>query len=291
MSKKNKIIIFIFSIVIVLILITIVCPMILNSVEESKYTSFNSSRDKILESAKNKYSADINNISNTVTEYTVKELIDSGYIDKNTINPLTGKKYDDDTKVMLSNENGKIKIYYINGDTLLEIVKKLNEESGIYIENNEYIYKGSKSKNYISFNQSIYRIVKVDKMGYSYIINNDCSKNVHKNKINTNLSTVYNDKYDEYMKKMMSSKINMITKKIYDDSYDKSDTYIESNNNMWIKDGNNYLILDNITGETLKTNTDQYACMKYIIKLKNNIVIEKGDGTQLNPYIINMKNY
>ena len=31
--------------------------------------------------------------------------------------------------------------------------------------------------------------------------------------------------------------------------------------------------------------------MKYIIKLKNNIVIEKGDGTQLNPYIINMKNY
>ncbi len=291
MSKNNKIILCITSVVIILILIFIICPMILNSVEQSRYISFNESKDRILKSAENKYSADVSNVSNTITEYTVGELIESGYISKDVKNPLTGKKYDDDTKVIVSNENGKIKLYYISGSTILELVKKLNSKDGIYYENDEYIYKGTEAKNYISFNQEIYRIIKVDKMGYMYIIKENCDKTIKKNNIKSNLSTTYNDKYDVYMKKIMASKLDVITKDLYINSFINDDTYIKGNKNIWIKTENDYEIIDSVNSDIYIPASNEGACIKYVIKLKNNVVIENGDGSQLNPYTINMKNY
>lgn len=291
MNKKNKIMLVALSIIIVFILIIVICPMILNSVEQSKYSSFNSSKNKILQSAQNKYSADVNNVNNTVTQYTIGELIEGGYIDANTKNPLTGKKYDKDTKVIVSNENGKIKLYYINGNTMLELIRELNSDSGVYFENNEYIYKGNKAKNYISFNQSIYRIMKVDNLGYMYIIKDECSKLITKNNIESNLLTVYNDKFDEYMKKMMDSKLNILTKDEYNNSLIDGETFIKSNKDMWLKDENSYKLLDGISFEIYDSSSNEKGCLKYITKLKNNVVIENGDGSQFSPYIINMKNY
>ena len=59
-------------------------------------------------------------------------------------------------------------------DYIINHLKKdiVSKESGLYKVGNEYIYKGNKVKNYISFFDTLYRIVKIDSNGNLRLIKN-----------------------------------------------------------------------------------------------------------------------
>lgn len=288
--KKGFTLIELLSVIIILAVISVIAyPKILDVIESSKISAFSSSKKLIIDSAKNKYLADATNAN--VTEYKVVDLIEDGYIQKGAKNPLTGKEYNDDAKVLITNEDGNINFYYIDGETLISKIQNLNEENGLYKENDGYIYKGKNAKNYISFNEEIYRIIKVDDNGYIYILKNDCNNLIEKNNVSENLQTMYNDEYIESVKKMIQENIGLLTRNLYENSIIDGGTYITNGNDMWISDGTEYKILTSDTNEMINSDNNSKACTKIVLKLKNYLVIENGEGTQFNPYIVNMKKY
>ena len=54
-------------------------------------------------------------------------------------------------------------------------------------------------------------------------------------------------------------------------------------NNDWIKDNNEY----NTIGMNKEIVNSDYAKTYITIKLNNNIIVTGGNGTQLNPYVLN----
>ncbi len=288
--KKGFTLIELLSVIVILGVVAVIAtPKILNVVENSRISAFDSSKKLIIESAKRKYLSDGSKTG--VTEYKVVDLIKENYINSNAKNPLTGKKYDENTKIVVVNEDKKINFYYVEGTTFTSIIKDLNENDGVYQINNEYVYKGTNAKNYVSFNEEIYRIVKVDSNGYVYIVKNDCDNVVEKKNIELVMKTSYNDDYTESTKKLINNNENMITTQIYNESMINSNTYISNGNDMWINQNNDYKILTSGTNEIVNSNENSNACMKNVIRLKNYLVIENGDGTQFNPYILDIKNY
>ena len=287
--KKGFTLIELLAVIVLLgIISAIAYPKILNVIENSKISAFNSSKKLIIESAKTKYLADVSKAN--VTEYKVVDLIEDGYINKGAKNPLTGKDYSDSTKVLVTNEDGNIKFYYIDGDTLLSKISKLDNNSGLYKENDEYLFKGENAKNYISFNEKIYKVIKIDKNGYTYIIENECNNSSKRDNVNSNLVTIYNDQYSEDEKKMISDNLEIISANMYKDTLLNNSTFIKNGKDMWINDNLDYKILTSDTNEIIKDDSVD-ACIKMVLKLRNNIIVQNGDGSEFNPYIINMQNY
>ena len=287
--KKGFTLIELLAVIVLLgIISAIAYPKILDVIENSKISAFNSSKKLIIESAKTKYLADASKAN--VTEYKVVDLIEDGYINKGTKNPLTGKDYSDSTKVLVTNEDGNIKFYYIDGDTLLSKISKLDNNSGLYKENDEYLFKGENAKNYISFNEKIYKIIKIDKNGYTYIIENECNNSSKRDNVNSSLVTIYNDQYSEDEKKMISDNLEIISANMYKGTLLNNSTFIKNGKDMWINDNLDYKILTSDTNEIIKDDSVD-ACIKMVLKLRNNIIVQNGDGSEFNPYIINMQNY
>lgn len=288
--KKGFTLIELLAVIVILAVISVIAyPKILDIIESSKIRAFDSSKKLIIESAETKYLADVN--SSNITEYKVLDLIDDGYIKKGAKNPLTGKEYEDSTKILITNDSGNINFYYIEGSTILDKIKDLKEDSGIYKQDNEYIYKGINAKNYLSFNGEIYRIIKIDNMGYIYIVKNDCDNIIEKAKLQSNLITMYNDEYDESIKKMILNSEGLLTYDIYNQSILDGDTYIYNGNDIWIYKDNDFKILTSITDELTDSKDDDKACARIVLKLKNYLIVENGDGSQFNPYKVNIKNY
>ena len=57
-----------------------------------------------------------------------------------------------------------------------------------------------------------------------------------------------------------------------------------------LNDNLDYKILTSDTNEIIKDDSVD-ACIKMVLKLRNNIIVQNGDGSEFNPYIINMQNY
>lgn len=285
--KNKKMIINIVLLVFTFIIgISVIYPEFSNIVENSKEDNFNSIKADIFKSAKNKYNKDIIESDTEYKIYKVSDLIKEGYITKDSIK----EGYNKDSKVLITKENGKIKYYYVNGDTLLNIItnkknNNINENEG------DYLYVGEISNNYISFNQEIYRIIKIDSKGYVYIIKNLCDSNVRKDKIDEYLSSYYNDHYSMKVKELIYDGISIIDYDSYNKTISKDKTYINSSKDMWIKKDNDYKIIATDTSEIMDSTNSDYACIKVYLKLKNTSFVEKGDGTQFNPYVISTQNY
>ena len=277
MRKAYTLIELLAVIVILAIISAIAYPKIIDIIGNSKLKAYDVSKKNIIESAKLKYLADAN--SAVVTEYSVVDLIDDGYVSKDAKNPLTNEDYKDE-KVIITNENGDISIEYVEGSTLYNLISNSSSEDGVYKEENTYLYKGNNAKNYISFNGEIYRILKIDSYRNAYIIKNENDKNISKNEIDNYVACYYNDNYSEEMKNSIKS-VQILDYIDYINSYDSSDTFIINNNDIWVKD-NEYKVLDLNNNIVDKTN----ANVRLVIKLNNNVTIESGNGTQLNPYII-----
>lgn len=266
--------------------ISIIYPGVSSIIENRKEENFNLIKADIFKNAKDKYNSDTSDSDEEYKIYKVSDLIKEGYITKDSIK----EGYNEDSKVLITNENGKVKYYYINGDTLLNIIKN-KENNDIHLEDGDYLYTGQNSSNYISFNQEIYRIIMIDSKGYTYIIKDLCDNNVRKDKIDEYLSSYYNDNYAKKIKELIDGDISIIDYNTYNKIISKDKTYINSSKDMWIKKDDDYKIIATDTSEIIDSTNSDYACIKVYLKLKNTSFVEKGDGTQFNPYVISTQNY
>ena len=275
--KKGFTLIEVLSVIVILsVICAIAYPKIIDVIESSRISAYNSAKGNIIESAKLKYLADINNAK--ITEYTVDDLIASGYLSKNTKNPITSKNYEN-TKVVITNDNGKVSYSYIDSKTLYDVISK---KDGIYKNNEDYIFKGSNAYNYISFNEEIYRILKIDELRNVYIIKDEDKTTINKNNIDEYITSYYNDNYAQEIKSKIIS-FEVLDYEDYINSYIKDDTFIINNNDIWVKYLDEYKSLSYIKNEL---NNKENANIRLVLKLKNDITIIGGEGTQLNPYLI-----
>ena len=285
--RKGFTLIELIAVIIILGIVTSISyPKILDVIEKSRISAFDSAKKNIISAAKNKYIASVND--SKITEYNVVDLIEDGYVSSNTKNPITGKDYEKEVKVVVVNEDNNIKFYYVNGNTMYDVIKRENNAENEY---DDYIFKGNANNNYISFNEEIYRIIKVDSYGYTYIIKDVSDNNIQKKDINTYLNHNINDEIKENYVKYIESDEGILSKDLYELTIENSSSYILKNKNMWIKQGDDYKILNVDTDEITDASNNDIASVKNVLKLKNIFVVEKGDGTQFNPYTINILNY
>ena len=280
MKNRAYTLIELLSVVVILAIIgAIAVPKVLETIGISKITAYNVAKNNIVSSAKIKYLADVNN--SKTTQYTVDDLIEGGYLKKDIKNPITNKKYED-TKIIITNENGNIKYDYVEGNTLYDIISNLNDKDGLYKQNNTYIYKGNNVNNYLSYDGKVYRILKVDEYGKIYLLLDEMSDIISDTNIEGYINSYYNDNYLENSKNNIIS-IDMLKYSDYMNSYIDDETYININNDIWLKDNKNYKVLSYLTNQL----TDKKSARaKLVIKMKNSLAVKDGNGTQLNPYII-----
>lgn len=279
--KKGFTLIELLAVIAILAVISVIAyPKVIDTIGASRLTAYNVSKSNIVDAAKLKYLADVN--STSITEYTVQDLIDTGYIKKGTKNPLTDEEYDNNTKVLITNNNGVIKYEYIEGKTLYDYVSTKSEKENVYKVNNEFIYKGKDSLNYVSFNKEIYRLVKVDMYRRAYLVK-ETDEKIDKQNIAEYEKSYTNDNFDEEVRNKLFSDASIISLELYNQTILNNASYINMDNNDWIKDNNEYKVM---TMNNEFTSVDS-AKTYIVLKLNGNVTVSGGNGTQLKPYVLN----
>ncbi len=280
--KKGFTLIELLAVIAILSIVSAIAyPKIIDVIGASRLTAYNVSKSNIVDSAKLKYLADVTS-SSSVTEYSIKELIDTGYVKNGAKNPLTNDDFDNDTKVLITNENGNVNYDFVEGKTIYDYVSNKDEKSNVYRINNELIFKGYVLENYAIFNGEIYRIMKVDKYRRVYLIK-ESSKKLYKNELLNYENNFINDNFDENATKKIYGKASVISTDLYNQTFINNISYINMDNNDWIKDNNEYITI----GMNKEIVNSDYAKTYITIKLNNNIIVTGGNGTQLNPYVLN----
>lgn len=279
--KKGFTLIELLAVIAILAVISVIAyPKVIDTIGASRLTAYNVSKSNIVDAAKLKYLADVN--STSITEYTVQDLIDTGYIKKGTKNPLTDEEYDNNTKVLITNNNGVIKYEYIEGKTLYDYVSTKSEKENVYKVNNEFIYKGKDSLNYVSFNKDVYRLVKVDMYRCAYLVK-ETDEKIDKQNIAEYEKSYTNDNFDEEVRNKLFSDASIISLELYNQTILNNASYINMDNNDWIKDNNEYKVM---TMNNEFTSVDS-AKTYIVLKLNGNVTVSGGNGTQLKPYVLN----
>lgn len=279
--KKGFTLIELLAVILILAVISVIAyPKVIDTIGASRLTAYNVSKSNIVDAAKLKYLADVN--STSITEYTVQDLIDTGYIKKGTKNPLTDEDYDNNTKVLITNNNGVVRYEYVEGKTLYDYVSTKSEKENVYKVNNELVYKGKDSLNYVSFNKDVYRIVKVDMYRCAYLVK-ETDEKIDKQNIEEYENSYTNDNFDEEVRNKLFSDASIISLELYNQTILNNSSYINMDNNDWIKDNNEYKVM---TMNNEFTSVDS-AKTYIILKLNGNVTVSGGNGTQLKPYILN----
>lgn len=279
--KKGFTLIELLAVILILAVISVIAyPKVIDTIGASRLTAYNVSKSNIVDAAKLKYLADVN--STSITEYTVQDLIDTGYIKKGTKNPLTDEDYDNNTKVLITNNNGVVRYEYVEGKTLYDYVSTKSEKENVYKVNNEFVYKGKDSLNYVSFNKEIYRLVKVDMYRCAYLVK-ETDEKIDKQNIEEYEKSYTNDNFDEEVRNKLFSDASIISLELYNQTILNNSSYINMDNNDWIKDNNEYKVM---TMNNEFTSVDS-AKTYIVLKLNGNVTVSGGNGTQLKPYILN----
>lgn len=279
--KKGFTLIELLAVILILAVISVIAyPKVIDTIGASRLTAYNVSKSNIVDAAKLKYLADVN--STSITEYTVQDLIDTGYIKKGTKNPLTDEDYDNNTKVLITNNNGVVRYEYVEGKTLYDYVSTKSEKENVYKVNNEFVYKGKDSLNYVSFNKDVYRLVKVDMYRCAYLVK-ETDEKIDKQNIAEYEKSYTNDNFDEEVRNKLFSDASIISLELYNQTILNNSSYINMDNNDWIKDNNEYKVM---TMNNEFTSVD-IAKTYIVLKLNGNVTVSGGNGTQLKPYILN----
>ena len=279
--KKGFTLIELLAVIAILAVISVIAyPKVIDTIGASRLTAYNVSKSNIVDAAKLKYLADVN--STSITEYTVQDLIDTGYIKKGTKNPLTDEDYDNNTKVLITNNNGVVRYEYVEGKTLYDYVSTKSEKENVYKVNNEFVYKGKDSLNYVSFNKDVYRLVKVDMYRCAYLVK-ETDEKIDKQNIEEYEKSYTNDNFDEEVRNKLFSDASIISLELYNQTTLNNSSYINMDNNDWIKYNNEYKVM---TMYNEFTNVDSAKTFIFL-KLNGNVTVSGGNGTQLKPYILN----
>lgn len=252
-------------------------PAIDNIITKYKNYKFDKNEQYLLNVAKSKYSGDIASL-NENKEYTIKELISEGLLTGKEINPITGKEYKEDDKVIVVIKNGVATYKFVDGKTLTEIIK-LNT----VLKNDEYYYEGLNPNNYISFNEQIYKIIKTTENNEVYIINENLEEKVELEKINNYFNTYLNDKIKEEYKKLIIKDLDVLTLKDYEYTKLDNNSYLYKDNLFWMKVNNEIKSFDFLINNFV---TSQKSWINPIIVIDGTNIVTKGDGSRLNPYCI-----
>lgn len=279
--KKGFTLIELLAVILILAVISVIAyPKVIDTIGASRLTAYNVSKSNIVDAAKLKYLADVN--STSITEYTVQDLIDTGYIKKGTKNPLTDEDYDNNTKVLITNNNGVVRYEYVEGKTLYDYVSTKSEKENVYKVNNEFVYKGKDSLNYVSFNKDVYRLVKVDMYRCAYLVK-ETDEKIDKQNIEEYEKSYTNDNFDEEVRNKLFSDASIISLELYNQTILTNASYINMDNNDWIKDNNEYKVMT-MNNEFISVDS---AKTYIVLKLNGNVTVSGGNGTQLNPYVLN----
>ena len=279
--KKGFTLIELLAVIAILAVISVIAyPKVIDTIGASRLTAYNVSKSNIVDAAKLKYLSDVN--STSITEYTVQDLIDTGYIKKGTKNPLTDEDYDNNTKVLITNNKGVVRYEYVEGKTLYDYVSTKSEKENVYKVNNEFIYKGKDSLNYVSFNKDVYRLVKVDMYRCAYLVK-ETDEKIDKQNIEEYEKSYTNDNFDEEVRNKLFSDASIISLELYNQTILNNSSYINMDNNDWIKDNNEYKVM---TMNNEFTSVDS-AKTYIVLKLNGNVTVSGGNGTQLKPYVLN----
>ncbi|MBO5183999.1 MAG: prepilin-type N-terminal cleavage/methylation domain-containing protein [Bacilli bacterium] len=279
--KKGFTLIELLAVIAILAVISVIAyPKVIDTIGASRLTAYNVSKSNIVDAAKLKYLADVN--STSITEYTVQDLIDTGYIKKGTKNPLTDEDYDNNTKVLITNNNGVVRYEYVEGKTLYDYVSTKSEKENVYKVNNEFVYKGKDSLNYVSFNKDIYRLVKVDMYRCAYLVK-ETDEKIDKQNIVEYEKSYTNDNFNEEVRTKLFSDASIISLELYNQTILTNASYINMDNNDWIKDNNEYKVMT-MNNEFISVDS---AKTYIVLKLNGNVTVSGGNGTQLNPYVLN----
>ena len=148
--------------------------------------------------------------------------------------------------------------------------------------NNEFVYKGKDSLNYVSFNKDVYRLVKVDMYRCAYLVK-ETDEKIDKQNISEYEKSYTNDNFDEEVRNKLFSDASIISLELYNQTILNNSSYINMDNNDWIKDNNEYKVM---TMNNEFTSVDS-AKTYIVLKLNGNVTVNGGNGTQLNPYVLN----
>ena len=276
MDKKGAVT---FSTILMIMLFAVIgvfcIPAFSNLKENFLASNYTSNANNMIQGAKSKFGADISNINKDgILEYTVEELIKEGYIKEEELNSGIDKK----SKVLVIVKNGYVTYKYVNGTTLVNKITPSMKQI-----NNEYYYTSNNVNNYISFNEEIYRIIKIDDSENILIIKDDYEKELSKNSIEDYLSMIKNDELSSKYSNMVNGEMSVLDTQTYNNTKENNETYLNKSYNFWILDNGEYKVFDSMTN-SFSDNSKAYVPV--VIKLDISILCESGDGSRVNPFII-----
>ena len=207
-----------------------------------------------------------------------------------------------------SSEEGPTKKYFT--DKLRATINVSDATGGLYIIGNEYLYKFNATKNYLWYSGNLWRILK---------INEDKTIDIVMDNSLTILNASYGDTYylknylDEFYQKLDKDLLVEVT--YCNDQFENVDnvicdmkrqekitlldiyTYYKAGGNSsflnnktsyWLsnknKDGDNWYIQSD--GSLAIGNDTNSFSVRPVVRLKSEISLIKGDGTENNPYIV-----
>lgn len=214
----------------------------------------------IIEKAKQYIADNIDKYDND-SVITIRDLIVNNYFTEEEKADITKDLYDEDTRIFFTVKDESIVDIYLND----ELFSKLFSCYDIcYMNDNNYIY----------YKNDLYRILKVDSAGNTYIINNE-TKRINANNINQILKNKYNE-----LDKKISDSVDLISLNDINNS-----EFIKIEDNILLSSPTGYKIYSVATNDTKEIDVNEIDVI-YVIKLLNTVNYKMGNGSKFNPYVV-----
>lgn len=196
------------------------------------------------------------------SEIKIQDLIDNNYLVGDEVNAVTNDLYDKDTRIFFTVANNTIKDIYMKSEMFRKLFKCDNV---CYLEETKYIYHENK----------LYKILKVDSNGNTYIVNTDTEKNTLSSATN-----IINNKLKNSNKGLVES-ISLLSKTDIENT-----KLLEIENNTFVETSVGYKVFDVARNDIEDADDNTNADIILVVKLKDTINYEIGDGTKFNPYVV-----
>lgn len=197
------------------------------------------------------------------TELTVEYLKKVGYMTGNEIYEKTNSPFEDDTRIALEIEDGKVVDAYLKNIYFTDVYS-CNEDACYFNEDN-----------YIVINGTSFRIIKMDRENNIYI-----TENVYR--------SITIDEIDSKLKEYKNSLDDSIVTNIISMTYNdvKNSESINTNENLIVSTSEGYKLYNMDTKELEEVAKEEMYYMIPIVVIKNDLLYEGGTGTQLSPFIV-----
>lgn len=192
-------------------------------------------------------------------EITIKDLINSEYLTEEQLNDITSGLYDSNTRIFFDVDDNKLVDIYLKSEPFNKLFKC---DDICYYDNNNYIY----------FDNTLYRVLKSDKEGNVYIVDNE-TKTVNKSDIEVLIKNKYNT-----LNKNIVDNVSILS------TNDANNEMLKLEKNVFVNTSSGYKLYNIDTKELNDSITK--ADIMYVIKIINTASYEMGDGSKFNPYII-----